>query len=87
MLPTTTATITYPACAIEEKASIRFTSFCRRAITLPTVIVRTANSHSKFSQFALSRGIPVNKMRTNTANPAALAAPERKPVTGVGAPV
>ena len=76
----------YPACAIDEYASIRLRLLCVSAATLPTVIVTIASTSNSSTQSALSVGSPSRKIRSSIANDAAFDPTDRNAVTGVGAP-
>src|SRR5271169_6400362 len=77
------ATSTYPAWAMEEYASRRFTLCCTSAHTFPIVIESTAETQTIQNQ----PGAPVaNSARSNTANAAALGPVDMNPLTGAGAP-
>src|SRR6266536_857531 len=76
----------YPACAIEEYASMRLTFDCVTAAKLPTVIVTAASTQNSRRQSAFIDGIPSTKIRISIANDAAFDPTDRNAVTGVGAP-
>src|SRR5579864_6567184 len=63
------ATSRYPACAIEEYASIRFTLFCTSAPKFPRVIDSAASTQISQNQCVL--GV-ANSTRRRTAKAAAL---------------
>src|SRR4051794_34930632 len=82
---------TYPACAIDEYASMRFTESCRPAMRLATVIVRAANKASTGGHplpHEAERGSPkeTRSTRSRSANAALLTATAMNVVAGVGAP-
>src|SRR5512140_825515 len=73
----------YPACAIEEYASMRFTFDCTSAAMLPMNIESTAETHTIQNH----PGAPaMKKMRRSTANTAAFGAVDISATTGAGAP-
>src|SRR6516165_12274819 len=77
------ATRMYPACAIDEYASRRFTLVCTKAATLPSVIESAAEiqiSQKRPGAFAS------NKTRSRTAKAAAFGAVDMNPTIGAGAP-
>ena len=76
----------YPACAIEEYASIRLVLLCVIAAMLPTVIVTAASTQNSSCQSATRLGSPSMKIRSSIANEAAFEPTDRYAVTGVGAP-
>src|SRR4051794_8340824 len=81
----------YPACAMLEYASMRFTDSCRPAVKLATVIVSTAIAATTGGQPAAhdrSPGSPKAPSRTRSivAKAALLTATAMKLVAGVGAP-
>src|SRR5215510_11786155 len=85
-VPATTPISTYPACAIDEYASIRFRLDCVSAAKLPAVIVTIDSVSNRKRQSTLSPGNPSRKIRSSIANDAALEPTDRNAVTGVGAP-
>ncbi len=76
----------YPAWAMLEYASMRFTFCCASASTLPTVMVSAAMTQSSIDQSACRPANPCRKTRTKAAKPAALTATAMSAVTVVGAP-
>src|SRR5262245_35516925 len=85
-VPATTPISTYPACAIDEYASIRFRLDCVSAAKLPAVIVTIDSASNRKRQSTLSPGHPSRKIRSSIANDAALDPTDKNAVTGVGAP-
>src|SRR5256885_8864108 len=85
-VPATMPMSTYPACAIDEYASIRLTLVCVTAAKLPTVIVAIDSTQKSRRQSSLADGSPSTKIRISIANDAAFEPTERNAVTGVGAP-
>ena len=77
------ATIMYPACAIDEYASNRFTFCCTSAPMLPSVIDSTADTQIIQNH----PGAPVAKStRNNTAKAAAFGPVDISATTGAGDP-
>src|SRR6266550_5378212 len=85
-VPATTPINRYPACAIDEYASIRFRLDCVNAAILPAVIVTIASTSKSNRQSVFSEGRPSRKIRSSIANDAAFDPTDRNAVTGVGAP-
>ena len=85
-VPATTPISMYPACAIDEYASIRLMFVCVSAARFPTVIVTTESTANSSRQSGLLDGSPSRKIRSSIANEAALDPTDRKAVIGVGAP-
>src|SRR4029077_2809925 len=77
------ATSRYPACAIEEYASSRFTFDWTRALMLPRVIESAAATQRNQKR---PGALIANTTRNNTAKAAALGAVDMNPTTGAGAP-
>jgi len=59
---------------------------CRRAMTLPMVIVRAARTHTSGPYTSLALGKARKMTSIRATNPAALVDTEKNAVTGVGAP-
>ena len=77
------ATSTYPAWAMEEYASRRFTLSCTKAATLPIVMESAAATHISHTR---PGAWAWNMIRSSTAKTAALGAVDMNPTTGDGAP-
>src|ERR1041384_653763 len=77
------ATSRYPACAMDEYASMRFTLFCISAPKLPSVMESAAQIQISGSQ---SDDVVANSTRSNTANAAALGPVDINATIGAGAP-
>src|SRR5689334_17069886 len=83
------ATSRYPACAMEEYASMRFTLFCTSAPMLPKVIesaaeIHTSQNHGGSAEWKTFAETAANKMRSRTAKAAALGPVDMRPTMGAG---
>ncbi len=76
----------YPAWAMEEYASIRFTLSWSRADRFPTVMVRNARTHRMFVIAGPSAGKVSSVTRSSAAKAAAFTPAAMNAVTTVGAP-
>ena len=76
----------YPACAIDEYASIRTMLVCRSAIKLPTVIVSAASAQNSGAHTSWRLRNPTYTSSRMATMPPVFDATDRKAVTGVGAP-
>src|ERR1700761_3519238 len=76
----------YPACAIDEYASIRLTFCWRSAARFPMVMERTATIQSTGDKTARMVGNISYTTRSRNAKAAALGAVDIKATTGEGAP-
>src|SRR5579862_8820736 len=77
------ATSKYPACAIDEYASNRFTLSCTNAPRLPRVIESAATTQIKPTR---PGAFASNMIRSKTANTAAFGAVDMNPTIGEGEP-
>ena len=75
-----------PACATEEYASRRLTSFWVTPTTVPTIIVSAAITQSTGAQSSSRRGTAVWKNRRIAPNAASLVPAAMNAVIEVGAP-
>ena len=82
----TSALIMYPACAMDEYASIRLIFVCRNAMRLPPTTETAASTAIRCAQYAASTGNATKRTRRRTAMPAAFEHMASSPVTGAGAP-
>src|SRR5215472_16415915 len=80
------ATRRYPAWAIDEYASRRFTLFCKSAPRLPIVIESTAEIQISQNQALPASTVAPKRIRSRTANAAALGPVDMRATTGAGAP-
>ena len=75
-----------PACAIDEYASIRFTSRCAIATIDPSTTDSTASTSTSGTQSHASGWNPTRNTRMNAKKAAVFVAADMNAVTGVGAP-